>query len=128
MGAIMERDNQLKRITHQYLPEAVILRTGAIRFRHYLISIHALDRFTERCDRPATDIIQLLHDAVLACVERSNRPAIRRVIRVAESRGGYVLMNKLCYFIISPDAENGLHVVSTVMTPRQMKWTVSGNN
>ena len=116
-------ESQLQRIEHQDLPTAVILRTGAIRFRHYLITIHALDRFVQRCELGAHEIIPTLHYSVLACLERCRNIAIRRVIRKAEQRGGYVLLNKSCYFIVSPDKESGLHVVATVMTPKVMGWT-----
>lgn len=110
----------LKRIEISGLPEAVMLRSGAIRFRHYQISVHALDRFAERLDRPVEDILPMLNDAVLAVHGRAKAPGIRRVIRVAEQRGGYVLYNRPAFFVVVPDPKVGLHVVSTVMTPRYM--------
>lgn len=116
----MEAQEQLKRWNIDGLPEAVMLRGGAIRFRHYLISVHAIDRFVERSDLSARDIVPMLDSAYLACASRSRSAGARRVIRTAESRGGYVLLSGFCYFIVVPDAKTGLHVVSTVMTPRYM--------
>lgn len=114
------RPQQLKRIEIDGLPEAVMLRKGGIRFRHYYISVHAMDRFVERCDKPATEILVALHDAVLACHERARSAGARRVIRVAEERGGYVLFSGKAYFIMKVDDVTGVHVVSTVMTPASM--------
>jgi hypothetical protein len=85
-----------------------------------IITEGEIDRFVERCDRPAEDILPLLHNAVLACVHRARRAGVKRVIRVAEERGGYVLFCETCYFVIVPDARTGSHVVTTVMTPRYM--------
>ncbi|MND16974.1 hypothetical protein D3C76_469000 [compost metagenome] len=110
----------LKRIEAEGLPEAVMLRKGGIRFRHYYISVHAMDRFVERCDRPAYEILPVLHEAVLACYERSRHAGARRVIKAAEDRGGYVLFNGRAYFIMKVDEVTGVHVVSTVMTPASM--------
>lgn len=93
---------------------------GGIWFRHYTITVHAIDRFVERCELPAGEIIPALNSAVLAQVERARKPGIRRVIRSAEERGGYVLFNGKCYFIITPDRETGRHIVATVMSPRYM--------
>lgn len=107
---------QLRRITLDGLPEAVMLKRGAILFRHYEISVHALDRFTQRCDLPAFDILSMLHDAVVAFPNNIKHIGVRRVVEKHESRGGYVLANGECYFIVMPDAERGQHVVTTVMT------------
>lgn len=98
-----------------------MLQGGSMIFRHYTISLHAIDRFVERSDRPAEDILPLLHNAVLACVHRAKRAGIKRVIRVAEERGGYVLFCENCYFIVVPDGKNGSHTVTTMMTPRYMR-------
>lgn len=111
---------QFKRIAVEGLPEAVMLRKGGIRFRHYYISVHALDRFVERCDRPASEILVALNDAVLACYDRARSSGAKRVIRVADERGGYVLFSGKVYFIMKVDEESGVHVVSTVMTPLTM--------
>lgn len=111
---------QLKRIETEGLPEAVMLRKGGIRFRHYYISVHAMDRFVERCDRPAYEILPVPHEAVLACHERSRHAGARRVIKAADERGGYVLFNGKAYFIMKVDETTGVHVVSTVMTPASM--------
>lgn len=111
---------RLKRLHVDGAPEAVMLKGGAILFRHYTISLHAIDRFVERCDRRAEDILPLLHNAVLACVHRAKRAGIKRVIRVAGERGGYVLFCENCYFVVVPDAKTGSHVVTTVLTPRYM--------
>lgn len=119
----MTEVGRLKRISVENAPEAVMLQGGAILFKHYTISLHAIDRFVERCDRPAEDILPMLNDAVLACIDRARRAGVKRVIRVAEERGGYVLFNHDCYFVIVPDDRVGSHVVTTVMTPRYMgKW------
>lgn len=93
-----------------------MLRKGGIRFRHYYVSVHAMDRFVERCERPSQEILIALNDAVLACHERAKSPGARRVIRTADERGGYVLFSGKVYFIMKVDEETGIHVVSTVMT------------
>ncbi|WNL63596.1 hypothetical protein ST4_038 [Aeromonas phage ST4] len=114
------KPQQFKRIDIEGLPQAVMLRKGGIRFRHYYVSVHAMDRFVERCGRPASEILASLHDAVLACYERAKSPGARRVIRTADERGGYVLFSGKVYFIMKVDQETGIHVVSTVMTPATM--------
>lgn len=114
------KPQQFKRINIEGLPQAVMLRKGGIRFRHYYVSVHAMDRFVERCGRPASEILVALHDAVLACYERAKSPGARRVIRTADERGGYVLFSGKVYFIMKVDQETGIHVVSTVMTPATM--------
>lgn len=114
------KPQQFKRIDIEGLPEAVMLRKGGIRFRHYYISVHAMDRFVERCERPAYEILVALHDAVLACHDRARSAGARRIIRVAEERGGYVLFSGKVYFIMKVDEVTGVHVVSTVMTPASM--------
>ena len=116
----MGKHQYLKRIVVEGLPEAVMLRKGGIRFRHYYISVHAIDRFVERCDRPASEILVALNDAVLACYERARSAGARRVIRIADQRGGYVLFSGKVYFIMKVDEATGVHVVSTVMTPLVM--------
>lgn len=124
----MEMHERLKRLDIEGLPEAVMTKGGSIIFRHYMISQHAIDRFVERCDLPAADVVPMLHGAVLACMTRSKSVGIRRVIRVAESRGGYVLLNGYCYFVIVPDGKHGMHVVTTVMTPKYMSWNIRNVN
>lgn len=114
------KPQQLKRIDIEGLPEAVMLRKGGIRFRHYYISVHAMDRFVERCDRPASEILVALNDVVLACHDRARSAGARRVIRTVDERGGYVLFSGKVYFILKVDEKSGIHVVSTVMTPATM--------
>lgn len=111
---------RLRRIVADGLPEAVMMPGGSIQFRHYTISLHAIDRFVERYEKPADEMIPMLHSAFLADEKRAKVKGIKRVIRVAESRGGYVLMSGCCYFIVLPDPDSGRHVVTTVMTPRYM--------
>ncbi len=93
---------------------------GSIHFRHYTVSLHAIDRFVERCNRPAGEILPLLHKAYVAYEHRARRSGIRRVIRVAEQRGGYVLSCQQCYFIVVPDTKTDRHVVTTVLSPPSM--------
>lgn len=112
----MANHTQFQRIEFEYLPEAVVLKKGSILFRHYMISLHAVDRFVERCGKPAKEIVRMLHEAVLAD-SRKSRPSIRRVINNVENEGGYVLFNRPAFFIIKPDDSVGYHVVSTVITP-----------
>ncbi len=102
------------------IPEAIILETGAIRFRHYLISIHAIDRFMQRTDGDLFGMIETLHDAVLAIRERSNHYALRRAFERNDEAGGYTLKNKNVFFFVQIDAERGYHVIATVMTTRTM--------
>lgn len=109
---------QLKRIALDGLPEAIMLKRGAILFRHYEISVHAIDRFVERCDLRPDDILPMLHEAALAFAQSIAHVGIRRVVSNAEQRGGYVLVNGNCYFIVVPDQKHGRHVVTTVLTPR----------
>ncbi|MGL4458396.1 MAG: hypothetical protein ACRCUB_08365 [Plesiomonas shigelloides] len=112
----MADETQLRRIELDFLPEAVVLKSGAIRFRHYLITKHAIDRFVERCEKPSVDIIPMLHDAVLAEIHRA-KLSIRRVLRNVDRHGGYVLYNSPAFFIVKQDEECGYHVISTVITP-----------
>lgn len=113
---------RLRRIVADGVPEAVLMPGGSIQFRHYTISLHAIDRFVERYGKPADHMVPMLHNAFLADENRAKVKGIKRVIRVAESRGGYVLISGCCYFIVLPDPVTGRHVVTTVMTPRYMGW------
>ena len=103
------------------IPEAIILETGAIRFRHYLISVHAIDRFMQRTNGGLTDLMEALHDSVLALPERSRHYGIQRAFERNDSAGGYTLKYKSVFFFIQIDPDRGYHVVATIMT----KWNMT---
>ena len=114
--------NTLKRINFDGLPETIVMPQGQIRFRHYHITLHAIDRFAERCDRPAHEIIMSLNDACVAYADTERRPASRRMITKNMEQGCYVLKNGNTYFIVGHDKDNVNHVVKTVMTAAVMRW------
>lgn len=106
--------------TRDDIPEAVILEAGAIRFRHYLISAHAADRFLERTGSTLSDMISSLNDAVLAIRERSYHVGLRKAFERNEASGGYTLKNGNAFFFVQIDKVSGHHVIATVMTT----WTM----
>ena len=111
----MAKSTQLKRIHFDGLPEAVVLSCGDLRFRHYLITNHAMDRFSQRYNRPAEDIVPTIHGAVFLDEQSCQRPKVRRLVRKAEERGGYVLRHNYCFFVVKPDEFTGVHIVRTVV-------------
>ena len=112
----MGNPSQLKRIHFDGLPEAVVLSCGDLRFRHYQITQHAMDRFAQRYNRPAEDIVPALHAAGFVDEQNARLPKIRRLVQNAGQRGGYVLGHRYAFFVVKPDDKTGLHIVRTVVT------------
>lgn len=106
-----------KSVSVNVLVEPELTKKGGIRYRHYYLSAHALDRFIERCKRPLMEAVGMLANASLACTTRSRSFVAQRVINGAEETGGYALFNKGVYFIVKVDECTGVHVVLTVITP-----------
>ncbi len=102
------------------IPEAVILETGAIRFRHYLISVHAIDRFQQRTNGSVPDLIEALNDAVLAISGRSHHVGLRRALKRNDDAGGYTLKHGNAFFFVRIDPAHDYHVIATIMTT----WTM----
>lgn len=109
---------KLRRVDVDGMPEAAMTNAGNIIWRHYLISAHAIDRFVERCERPAEEFIPMLSSAFLACPSRARSARIRKRIVAAEARKGYVLLNGQCYFIVVPNEKGDQHIVKTVLSPK----------
>lgn len=112
----MKRETgRLKRYCNPDLPDAIMMPGGQIHFRHYHITVHALDRFAQRSGMTTDKIVPCLAGAFLADKARANYQ-VRRFIEKTEERGGYVLMNRGIYFAVQPDPVEKSHAVKTVFS------------
>lgn len=114
-------NKRLKRCNFEGLPDAVMLEKGQIRFKHYHITLHAIDRFVERTGRPADEIVVAIANAHLASFDRARTVGSRRIIKKTEEEGGYVLLDGGTYFIVIPSATSGHHAVKTVLTNKMLR-------
>jgi hypothetical protein len=93
------------------------MRNG-IQFKHYVISAHAFQRFTERTGKPVEELFEHLEKAVMFDMKRAHRVSWWRSHRAAERDGAYILKSGRIHFIVKP-VEAG-HVVKTVLV--QERW------
>lgn len=93
------------------------LSDDGIIYRHYRITQHAIQRFTERVRGTVDDIFPALDRAVIADARQATDHRVQDQIKRAERQGGYCLLDPETdtYFFIALGAGK-YHAVRTVMT------------
>ena len=99
------------------------MMTDGIRYRHYMITKHAAERFMQRVTTALDEMFICLDRAVLA--DRANQKDVRIMeqIKRAERGGGYVITDpeSHAYFFIAMDGRP--HCICTVMTLEMMTYS-----
>lgn len=95
---------------------AEMTKDGII-YRHYLITKHAIERYTQRVRGTVDGMFPSLDRVVIADASQSKDHRIQVQIRRAEKRGGYALLDPEfgVYYFMAVGA-NKLHTICTVMT------------
>ncbi|ENE5752041.1 hypothetical protein ACFLMW_003766 [Salmonella enterica] len=98
------------------------LNSDGIRYRHYIITQHALVRFQERAGMTLDNLFVTLDRAVLAEVHRAKDTRIQQQIRKSEKNGGYAMFDPETdvYFFIAVGPK--YHTICTVMTRELMTY------
>lgn len=95
------------------IPE--MIASGCVRFRHYKITVHAIERYIERI---GGDVGNLILDLKNAWVLEVDRKEITRQLCAAVARlereGGYGLRSGKAIFIVRPTATQ--HVIVTTLS------------
>ncbi|HHI2551375.1 TPA: hypothetical protein ACP41M_001091 [Klebsiella aerogenes] len=96
--------------------EPKIISSGGVRYRHYLITAHAVDRYMERI---GGDVGNLIADLDSAWLFDINRAGLRRrdcaPVARTERDGGYALSDGRVLFIVKP-GERIHFIVTTLLT------------
>ncbi|EJB5612749.1 hypothetical protein [Klebsiella michiganensis] len=91
-----------------------MIASGCIRYRHYLITVHALDRYIERIGGDAGDMITDIDNAWLFDPNQSGQHRRNCAsAAIAERTGGYALSNNRVMFIVIPEEH---HVIVTTLS------------
>ncbi|MBZ0059609.1 MULTISPECIES: hypothetical protein [unclassified Leclercia] len=100
------------------------LANEGITYRHYRISQHAIQRFTERLRVTIDKIFPALDRAVIADARQAKDHRVMDQIKRAERQGGYCLLDPdtETYFFIALGAGK-YHTISTVMTFALLTYT-----
>ncbi|EIW6162739.1 hypothetical protein MF451_003736 [Salmonella enterica subsp. enterica serovar Saintpaul] len=98
------------------------MNSEGIRYRHYIITQHALVRFQERAGMSLDNLFITLDRAVLAEIHRANDHRIQDQIRKSESNGGYAMFDPETdvYFFIAVGPK--YHTICTIMTRELMTY------
>lgn len=101
------------------LPEPKMIASGCIRHRHYLITVHALERYIERIGGDAGDMIADIDSAWLFDFNQSGQPRRCCVSAAAAERaGGYALSDGRSMFIVIPEEQ---HAIVTTLSMNTRK-------
>ncbi|EMD0638903.1 hypothetical protein VPZ60_004319 [Salmonella enterica] len=102
------------------------LTKDGIIYRHYLITKHALTRYTQRVRGTVDSLFPSLDRVVVADAQQARDHRIQTHIRRSEERGGYALLDPESgvYYFLAVGA-NKLHTICTVMTNELL--TYAGN-
>ncbi|WP_288821297.1 hypothetical protein [uncultured Leclercia sp.] len=105
-------------------PSGLIARmqTDGIEYRHYHITKHAIQRFTERVTTAIDEIFISLDRVVLADIQQQKDHRVQDQIRRAERNGGYVLCDPETDVFFFVAMAGRLNAICTVMTLSQMMY------
>ncbi|KAB0554568.1 hypothetical protein [Pantoea stewartii] len=98
-----------------HAPEPKMVASGRIRHRHYLITVHALERYIERIGGDAGDMIAEIDSSWL--FDFNQRGHSRRCCAsaaAADRAGGYTLSSGRAMFIVFPKEQHA--IVTTLST------------
>jgi hypothetical protein len=95
-----------------------------IRHRHYLITRHAVERYSLRVGASVETLFSALDSAVLAVASQAFDWRVQQQIRKCEQEGGYALVDPArgIYFFVKQNGD-GSHAVTTVMTYAVMTYS-----
>lgn len=95
--------------------EAVMTQEG-VKYRHYNITKHAIERFTQRAKMTLDNLFVALDRAVLADASRSKDHRVQQQIRKSERNGGYAMFDPETdvYFFMAVGPTR--HTICTIMT------------
>lgn len=100
-------------------PEPKMIASGCIRHRHYLITVHALERYIERIGGDAGDMIADIDSAWLFDFNQNGQSRANCVSAAsAERAGGYALSNGRAMFIVIPQEQ---HAIVTTLSMEARK-------
>ncbi|EAM1616363.1 hypothetical protein EU642_22270 [Salmonella enterica] len=101
--------------------EAVMTLEG-VRYRHYNISKHAIERYTQRANNTLDNLFVALDRAVLADASRSKDHRVQQQIRKSERNGGYAMFDPETnvYFFMAVGPQR--HTICTIMTREIMVY------
>lgn len=95
------------------LPEPKMMVSGCIRHRHYLITVHALERYIERIGGDAGDMIAEIDRSWLFDFNPRHHPRrCRASAATADRAGGYALSSGRAIFIVLPQEQH--NIVTTI--------------
>ena len=105
-------------------PSGVVaeMKTDGIKYRHYNITKHAIERYTERARQPLDNLFVSIDRSVLADARKAKDHRIQNQIRKSETRGGYCMFDPetgIYFFMVIGHA---LHTICTVMTSDVMTY------
>lgn len=95
---------------------AEMTKEGVI-YRHYLVTKHAIQRYTERVRNGVDDLFVSLDRSVVADARQAKDHRVQQQIKRSESEGGYALLDpetNTYYFLAI--GKGRFHVICTVMT------------
>lgn len=99
-----------------------VMNYEGVRYKHYKISQHALERFIQRARMTLDNIFVALDRAVLADANRARDHRIQQQIRKSERSGGYCMFDPetQIYFFLAISKK--CHVICTIMTRETMVY------
>ncbi|EKK5568061.1 hypothetical protein PN823_004481 [Enterobacter hormaechei] len=92
------------------------MKTDGIKYRHYNITKHAIERYMQRVHYDLDNFFVSLDRAVIADAQRASDHRIQRQIRKTEQNGGYCLFDPEAKVFFFMAIGKHLHTICTVMT------------
>lgn len=92
------------------------MKTDGIKYRHYIITKHAIERYMQRARAELDNLFVALDRAVIADARRASDHRIQRQIRKSEANGGYCLFDPETQVFFFMAIGQHLHTICTVMT------------
>ncbi|EAA5548728.1 hypothetical protein ZK99_002077 [Salmonella enterica subsp. enterica] len=93
----------------------IMTASGCVQFRHYMVTVHAIERYIERIGGDVGNLILDLKNAWVFDASKKNlpRPLCATVAR-CEREGGYGLCHDKAIFLVKPGKRQ--HVIVTTLS------------
>ncbi|EDY2030084.1 hypothetical protein GTB64_004526 [Salmonella enterica] len=92
------------------------IKMDVVRYRHYNITQHAIERFAERARMTLDNLFVSLDRAVLADARRARDHRIQQQIRQSEKKGGYCMFDPETQIYFFMAVGQTRHTICTIMT------------
>lgn len=92
----------------------IMTASGCVQFRHYMVTVHAIERYIERIGGDVGNLILDLKNALFDVSKKGIPRSLYASVARCEREGGYGLRHDKAIFLIKPKARQ--HVIVTTLS------------